>query len=122
VVFIYIVLASCTKVRHPITILSGLRRGFGAWITLWLFRLDLNVYSFVGHHAHRHREKNAIMQSNFALDAQRNEGKSPHRRDLRRLPRPLPSDHDDDDGRALRRVTYRLGIGAGAGARRPLGL
>ena len=34
---------------HPITILSGLpAAGFGALITLILFRLDLNIYGFVG--------------------------------------------------------------------------
>ena len=45
-------------------------------------------------------KKNAIMMIDFALEAQRNEGKTPRGRDLRGLPGALPADHDDDDGRA----------------------
>src|SRR5262249_48796227 len=34
---------------HPITILSGLpSAGFGALLTLMVFRMDLNIYAFVG--------------------------------------------------------------------------
>ena len=34
---------------HPLTILSGLpSAGFGALVTLLLFRMDLNLYAFVG--------------------------------------------------------------------------
>ena len=34
---------------HPITILSGLpSAGFGALLTLLIFRQDLNIYAFVG--------------------------------------------------------------------------
>jgi len=34
---------------HPLTILSGLpSAGFGALLTLMLFRVDLNIYAFVG--------------------------------------------------------------------------
>jgi len=34
---------------HPITILTGLPfAGFGALVTLLIFRTDLNIYSFVG--------------------------------------------------------------------------
>src|SRR5262245_41567484 len=58
---------------HPLTILSGLpSAAFGALVTLMLFRLDLNIYAFVGMiMLVGIVEKNAIMQIDFALDAQR---------------------------------------------------
>src|SRR5258706_14440721 len=64
---------------HPITILSGLpSAGFGALITLSLFHMDLNIYAFVGLiMLIGIVEKNAIMQIDFALDAERNQGLAP---------------------------------------------
>ncbi|MGH7807112.1 MAG: efflux RND transporter permease subunit, partial [Thermodesulfobacteriota bacterium] len=64
---------------HPLTILSGLpSAGFGALLTLIIFGVDLDVYSFVGLiMLVGIVKKNAIMQIDFALEAQRNEGKSP---------------------------------------------
>jgi hydrophobe/amphiphile efflux-1 (HAE1) family protein len=65
---------------HPVTILSGLpSAGFGALLTLYLFKLDLNIYSFVGLILLIGIvKKNAIMQIDFALEAERNEGKTPY--------------------------------------------
>ena len=64
---------------HPITILSGLpSAGLGALITLMLFGNELNIYSFVGLiMLVGIVKKNAIMQIDFALEAERTEGKSP---------------------------------------------
>ena len=64
---------------HPLTILSGLpSAGFGALLTLIIFGVDLDVYSFVGLiMLVGIVKKNAIMQIDFALEAQRKEGKSP---------------------------------------------
>ena len=64
---------------HPLTILSGLPfAGFGALLTLWVFGTDLNVYAFVGVIMLVGLvKKNAIMMIDFALDAERTEGKSP---------------------------------------------
>ncbi len=64
---------------HPLTILSGLpSAGFGALLTLLLFDVNLDVYSFVGLiMLIGIVKKNAIMQIDFALEAQRKEGKSP---------------------------------------------
>jgi HAE1 family hydrophobic/amphiphilic exporter-1 len=64
---------------HPLTILSGLRsRGFGALLTLLIFRTELSIYAFVGIILLIGLvKKNAIMMIDFALDAERNEGKSP---------------------------------------------
>ena len=64
---------------HPITILSGLpSAGFGALVTLWLFGMELDLFAFVGVIMLVGLvKKNAIMMIDFALDAQRTEGKSP---------------------------------------------
>ena len=64
---------------HPLTILSGLpSAGFGALITLYLFHMDLNIYAFVGLiMLIGIVEKNAIMQIDFALEAERNQGLTP---------------------------------------------
>src|SRR6185369_224478 len=58
---------------HPLTILSGLpSAGFGALVTLILFRMDLNLYAFVGMiMLIGIVEKNAIMQIDFALESER---------------------------------------------------
>ncbi|MCL5097982.1 MAG: efflux RND transporter permease subunit [Candidatus Omnitrophica bacterium] len=80
IVFIYIVLGILYESYvHPLTILSGLpSAGLGALLTALVFGNDLNVYSFVGLILLIGIvKKNAIMQIDFALDAQRNEGKSP---------------------------------------------
>ncbi|MDD2855634.1 MAG: efflux RND transporter permease subunit, partial [Desulfuromonadaceae bacterium] len=64
---------------HPITILSGLpAAGFGALITLMIFKSDLNIYGFVGIIMLLGIvKKNAIMMIDFALEAERTEGKKP---------------------------------------------
>ena len=64
---------------HPLTILSGLpSAGVGALLTLMLFGMDLNIYAFVGViMLVGIVKKNAIMMIDFALEAQRTEGKSP---------------------------------------------
>jgi HAE1 family hydrophobic/amphiphilic exporter-1 len=60
---------------HPITILSGLpAAGFGALLTLMLFGLQLDLFSFVGIIMLVGLvKKNAIMMIDFAIDAQRTE-------------------------------------------------
>ena len=80
IVVIYIVLGILYESYiHPLTILSGLpAAGFGALLTLLLFGKDLNLYAFVGIiMLVGIVKKNAIMMIDFALEAQRNEGKSP---------------------------------------------
>ncbi|MEN2383599.1 MAG: efflux RND transporter permease subunit [Gloeotrichia echinulata CP02] len=58
---------------HPITILSGLpSAGFGALLTLMLFHVELNVYSFIGIMLLVGIvKKNGIMMVDFAIVAQR---------------------------------------------------
>ncbi len=125
IVFIYIVLGILYEsFVHPLTILSGLpSAGFGALLTLMLFGVDLNVYSFVGLiMLIGIVKKNAIMQIDFALDAQRNEGKPPleaiYEGCLVRF-RPIMM---TTMAALLGALPIALGIGTGAGARRPLGL
>src|SRR6185369_1890110 len=64
---------------QPITILSGLpSAGVGALLTLMIFQSELNIYSFVGlMMLIGIVQKNAIMQIDFAVDAERRQGLSP---------------------------------------------
>src|SRR5213592_1827547 len=109
---------------HPLTILSGLpSAGFGALITLFLFRMDLNIYAFVGLiMLIGIVEKNAIMQLDFALDAERNERMTPmeaiYEGCLIRF-RPIMM---TTMAALLGAVPIALGYGAGGEARQPLGL
>ncbi|HEY6401665.1 MAG TPA: efflux RND transporter permease subunit, partial [Blastocatellia bacterium] len=79
ILVIYIVLGILYEsFIHPITILSGLpSAGFGALLTLMIFKTDLNIYAFVGLiMLIGIVKKNAIMMIDFALEAQRKEGKN----------------------------------------------
>ena len=80
ILVIYIVLGVLYEsFIHPITILSGLPSAiFGALLTLVLFHKELNLYAFVGLiMLFGVVKKNAIMMIDFALEAQRVDGKSP---------------------------------------------
>jgi HAE1 family hydrophobic/amphiphilic exporter-1 len=109
---------------HPITILSGLpSAGFGALLTLMVFGLDLNIYGFVGLvMLVGIVKKNAIMMIDFAINAQREHGKSPadaiHEGCLLRF-RPIMM-----TTMAALCATFpiALGLGAGGESRRALGL
>jgi len=109
---------------HPLTILSGLpAAGFGALVTLALFRAELNVYSFVGLiMLIGIVKKNAIMMIDFALAAERSEGKSPadaiYEACLIRF-RPIMM---TTMAALMGILPIALGFGAGAESRRPLGL
>ncbi|MEI8063230.1 MAG: efflux RND transporter permease subunit [Verrucomicrobiota bacterium] len=125
IVFIYIVLGILYEsFIHPLTILSGLpSAGLGALVTLLLFGTDLNVYSFVGLiMLIGIVKKNAIMQIDFALDAQRNEGKSPmdaiYAGCVVRF-RPIMM---TTMAALLGALPIAIGFGAGGGGRRTLGL
>ncbi|MFQ5667772.1 MAG: efflux RND transporter permease subunit [Candidatus Binatia bacterium] len=125
ILVIYIVLGILYEsFVHPITILSGLpSAGFGALLTLLLFRTELNIYGFVGViMLIGIVKKNAIMQIDFALDAQRNEGKRPldaiYAGCIIRF-RPIMM---TTMAALLGTLPIAIGFGAGAEARRPLGL
>jgi len=125
ILVIYIVLGILYEsFIHPITILSGLpSAGFGALLTLILFRTDLNIYAFVGLiMLIGIVKKNAIMMIDFALEAQRKEGKNAseaiYEGCLLRF-RPIMM---TTMAALLGTLPIALGFGAGSEARRPLGL
>ena len=125
ILVIYIVLGILYEsFIHPITILSGLpSAGFGALVTLLLFRSELNIYAFVGViMLIGIVKKNAIMQIDFALAAQRTEGKAPlnaiYEGCVIRF-RPIMM---TTMAALLGALPIAVGFGAGAEARRPLGL
>jgi HAE1 family hydrophobic/amphiphilic exporter-1 len=122
---------------HPITILSGLpSAGFGALLTLYAFHMaalrgwvspmldmSLDIYGFVGIiMLIGIVKKNAIMMIDFALEAQRKEGKSPadaiYQGCLVRF-RPIMM---TTMAALMGTLPIALGFGAGAEARRPLGV
>ena len=109
---------------HPITILSGLpSAGFGALLTLEIFHMDLSIYAFVGLiMLIGIVKKNAIMQIDFALEAERHQNLSPERAIyegcLIRF-RPIMM---TTMAALLGAVPIALGYGAGGEARQPLGL
>ena len=109
---------------HPITIFSGLpSAGFGALLTLYLFKVELNLYSFVGLiMLIGIVKKNAIMQIDFALTAEREEGKSPMEAIFQGCVirfRPIMM---TTMAAILGAVPIAIGYGAGGESRQPLGL
>jgi HAE1 family hydrophobic/amphiphilic exporter-1 len=109
---------------HPLTILSGLpSAGFGALLTLLLFGQELNIYSFVGIIMLVGLvKKNGIMMIDFAIEKRQH----PH----------VPAEEAIREACLVRfrpitmttvaalmgTLPIALGLGAGAEARRPLGL
>ena len=125
IVVIYIVLGILYESYiHPLTILSGLpSAGFGALITLLIFGKDLNLYAFVGIiMLIGIVKKNAIMMIDFALEAQRNEGKKPmdaiYEGAVIRF-RPIMM---TTMAALMGTLPIAIGFGAGAESRRSLGL
>jgi HAE1 family hydrophobic/amphiphilic exporter-1 len=109
---------------HPLTILSGLpSAGLGALVALYWFGMDLSIYAFVGLiMLIGIVKKNAIMMIDFALEGQRNDGKSPaqaiYEGALVRF-RPIMM---TTMAAIVGAVPIALGLGAGAEARQPLGV
>jgi hydrophobic/amphiphilic exporter-1 (mainly G- bacteria), HAE1 family len=109
---------------HPVTILSGLpSAAFGALLTLMLFHKELDLYGFVGViMLIGIVKKNAIMMIDFALDAERNEGKAPmeaiYSGALVRF-RPIMM---TTFAALMGTLPIAVGLGAGADSRRSLGL
>ena len=109
---------------HPLTILSALPfAGFGALLTLLIFRIELTVYAFVGIIMLVGLvKKNAIMMIDFAIEAQRKEGKSAHDAILEACSirfRPIMM---TTMAALMGTLPIALGVGAGAESRRPLGI
>ncbi|MBN2140663.1 MAG: efflux RND transporter permease subunit [Desulfovibrionaceae bacterium] len=125
IVVIYLVLGILYEsFIHPLTILSGLpSAGAGALLTLMAFGMDLNIYGFVGViMLIGIVKKNAIMMIDFALESQRRLGRGPEQAIyegcLVRF-RPIMM---TTMAALMGTLPIALGFGAGAEARRPLGL
>jgi hydrophobic/amphiphilic exporter-1 (mainly G- bacteria), HAE1 family len=125
IVVIYIVLGILYEsFTQPLVILSGLpAAGFGALLTLMIFKTDLSLYAFVGIIMLVGLvKKNGIMMVDFAAVAERDHGKSPrdaiHEACLVRF-RPIMM---TTMCALVGTLPIALGLGAGAESRRPLGL
>jgi HAE1 family hydrophobic/amphiphilic exporter-1 len=125
IVVIYIILGILYEsFIHPLTILSALPfAGFGALVTLALFRTELSLYAFVGVIMLIGLvKKNGIMMVDFALAAERGEGKNAEEAIfeaclIRFRPIMMTS-----MAALLGTLPIAIGFGAGAESRRPLGL
>ena len=125
IVVIYLILGILYEsFIHPLTILSALPfAGFGALVTLFIFRTELSIYAFVGVIMLVGLvKKNGIMMVDFALAAERNEGKKPEdaifEACLIRF-RPIMM---TTMAALFGTLPIAIGFGAGAESRRPLGL
>ena len=124
-VVVYIVLGVLYESYiHPITILSTLpSAGVGAILAIFICRDDFNVVSLIGIILLIGIvKKNAIMMIDFALDAERNEGKSPeeaiYQACLLRF-RPIMM---TTMAALFGGLPLALGSGVGSELRRPLGI
>ncbi len=109
---------------HPLTILSGLpAAGFGALLTLLVFKSDLNIYAFVGVIMLVGLvKKNGIMMIDFAIEARRRDNLSAPEaiyEACRVRFRPIMM---TTMAALMGTLPIALGMGAGSEARRPLGL
>jgi HAE1 family hydrophobic/amphiphilic exporter-1 len=125
ILVIYIVLGILYEsFIQPLTILSGLpSAALGALLTLMAFGYELDLYGFVGIiMLIGIVKKNAIMMVDFALDAERNAGKSPEEAiyygALVRF-RPIMM---TTMAALMGTLPIAVGFGAGAESRRPLGM
>jgi multidrug efflux pump len=125
IVTVYIVLGVLYESYiHPITILSTLpSAGVGAILALTLFHLDLSVMALIGIILLIGIvKKNAIMMIDFALEAERKEGKAPidaiYEACLLRF-RPIMM---TTFAALFGAVPLALGSGTGSELRRPLGI
>jgi multidrug efflux pump len=125
IIIVYIVLGVLYEsFIHPVTILSTLpSAGIGALLSLMLFGDDLGVVAIIGIVLLIGIvKKNAIMMIDFALDAERNEGKPPreaiHQACLLRL-RPILM---TTMAAILGALPLMLGTGTGYELRQPLGI
>ncbi len=125
VITVYIVLGVLYESYiHPITILSTLpSAGVGAMLALWVCGKDFSVIALIGIILLIGIvQKNAIMMIDFALDAERKEGKQPHeaiyQACLLRF-RPIMM---TTMAALLGGIPLALGNGTGSELRRPLGI
>jgi HAE1 family hydrophobic/amphiphilic exporter-1 len=125
IVVIYLILGILYEdFIHPLTILSGLpSAGFGALLTLLIFGVELNLYSFIGIILLVGIvKKNGIMLVDFAIERQRSEKIPPfeaiYEACIVRF-RPIMM---TTMAALIGTLPIALGTGTGSEARRPLGI
>jgi HAE1 family hydrophobic/amphiphilic exporter-1 len=109
---------------HPVTILSALPfAGFGALITLLIFKVDLSIYAFVGVIMLIGLvKKNGIIMIDFAIEAQRTQKMNPEKAIFEACVirfRPIMM---TTMSALVGTLPIAMGLGAGAESRQPLGL
>jgi HAE1 family hydrophobic/amphiphilic exporter-1 len=125
VILIYMVLAVLYEhYGYPFTILTALPfAGFGALLTLLVFRQELNIFSFVGIILLIGLvKKNGIMMVDFALQVQREQGMSPKDAIVEACSvrfRPIMM---TTMAAIFATLPIAVGYGAGAETRQPLGI
>ena len=125
VILIYMILAILYEhYGYPMTILTALPfAGFGALLTLILFRQELNIFSFVGIILLIGLvKKNGIMMVDFALQMQRERGMSPGEAIVEACKvrfRPIMM---TTFAAIFATLPIAMGLGAGAETRQPLGI
>ena len=109
---------------HPITILSTLpSAGVGALLSLMLFRMDFNVIALIGIILLIGIvKKNAIMMIDFALDAERKDGKPPREAIFQACLLRLRPILMTTAAALFAGIPLALGGGVGAELRKPLGV
>jgi HAE1 family hydrophobic/amphiphilic exporter-1 len=125
VILIYMILAILYEhYGYPLTILTALPfAGFGALLTLLVFRQELNIFSFVGIILLIGLvKKNGIMMVDFALQMQRDQGMSPKDAIIEACSvrfRPIMM---TTMAAIFATIPIAIGYGAGAETRQPLGI
>ena len=109
---------------HPITILSTIpSAGVGALLALLLYNTDLSLIAIIGIILLIGIvKKNAIMMIDFALEAERNEGKSPEEAIFQACLLRFRPIIMTTMAALLGGLPLAIGIGTGAELRRPLGI
>ena len=125
VLVIYIILGILYEdYLHPITILTALPfAGFGALLSLLIFKIELSLYAFVGIiMLVGIVKKNGIMMIDFAIVSQREHGKSAKEAIIEACLvrfRPIMM---TSAAAVMAGIPLAIGIGGGGEARRPLGI
>ncbi len=109
---------------HPITILSTLpSAGMGAVLALLVFRTELSIIAVIGIILLIGIvKKNGIMMIDFALDAERNQGKSPQEAIFQACLQRFRPIMMTTMAALLGALPLALGTGVGSELRRPLGI
>lgn len=122
---IYLVLAILYEhFIHPITILTALPfASFGALVMLWLFHMELDIFSFIGIIMLIGLvKKNGIMMVDFAIVAQREQGLSPEQAIIQACLTRFRPIMMTTMTAILATLPLALGMGAGAESRQPMGV